>query len=106
MNKKVFIEIIDNAKSWLKEDTTSAIKGVCVALYSGKNEGLECEMHDDDNSIASLFSDIFRPDDNGFCFWLGMRNKENLDNRIFFLEIFQEYVIANQFYYSFEDRRY
>lgn len=97
MTEKQFRAKIKVAKSKLKEKKYGEFwfRGVCVALAISFDT-----CWDTPYEIPMTFSQIFAPREHGL-YWLGLRNNENLDKRIDFLNHFEEYMIVNQYYLAF-----
>jgi len=72
-------------------------QGNCVNLAESFMVGW-----DDENEIPELFSEIFAPNDGHLIpYWLGVRSKGNSARRLFFLELFEEYMVVNQYYLAY-----
>ena len=73
--------------------------GVCDVISRTCDPFLS--YYDDKESMASLFGETFVPFRNRKAYWLGSLNKENLENRRLFLNLFEEYMIVNQYYLAY-----
>ena len=87
MNKREFNRGIRKAKKYLLDRSTSDGYGVCFSLFYGFERDL---------SIPEEFQQLFAPRlKNNTTYWLGARNRKNLDKRLFYLEMFEGYMLSS-----------
>lgn len=89
MKLKEFRDRIERAREIAGKNTSGY--GVCYSI--GKSFY--------DHRPVSLFSSLFRPDENKGLFWLGYFNSEGAERRLFYLDMFEAYCISFKVYKEF-----